>query len=128
MSTVYSVTSTKALEAIDTALREAAARQQFGVIATHNLKETMARKGVDYVGECMIYEICNPHQAKKVLEADPSISTALPCRISVYREGDRLRLATIRPSVMLSMFGVAGLEPVAQEVEESILAMMNEAA
>jgi Domain of unknown function DUF302 len=32
--------------------------------------------------------VCNPHQTKKVLEANLEISTALPCRISVYQEGE----------------------------------------
>jgi uncharacterized protein (DUF302 family) len=26
-----------------------------------------------------VNEVCNPHQAKKVLDADGAISTALPC-------------------------------------------------
>jgi uncharacterized protein (DUF302 family) len=50
----------------------------------------MAKKGVEFSKECLTYEVCNPFQAKKVLEANPSISTALPCRIAVFEEGDHL--------------------------------------
>jgi len=35
----------------------------------------------------VVYEVCNPDIAKKVLETKGAISTALPCRISVYSEG-----------------------------------------
>jgi uncharacterized protein (DUF302 family) len=88
----------------------------------------MARKGVEFSRECLIYEVCNPLQAKKVLEANPSISTALPCRIAVFQEGDHTKLSTIKPTAMLGLFGNKELDVVAREVEEVILAMMNEAS
>ncbi len=125
---LFQIESTKPLEAIDQGLREAAARHQFGVLTAHDLKETMKKKGVEFAGECMIYEVCNPHQAKKVLEANGAISTALPCRISVYRDGDRYRLATILPTALIQLFRNPELEPVAREVEEHICSMMREAA
>lgn len=125
---IFEITSTKSLVEIGQGLQEAAARHQFGVIAIHDLKETMKKKGVDLAGECMIYEVCNPHQAKKVLESNGAISTALPCRISVYRAGDAYKLATILPTVMMKMFGNPELEPVAREVEDTVVAMMKEAA
>jgi uncharacterized protein (DUF302 family) len=52
----------------------------------------------------------------------------LPCRISVYRSGDRCKLATILPTAMLSLFGSSELDNVAKEVETEICAMMREAA
>lgn len=125
---LFEVTSTKSLDEIGRGLEEAAARHKFGIIATHDLKETMKNKGVDFAGECRIYEVCNPHQAKKVLETDGSISTALPCRISVYRAGEQYRIATLLPTALMEMFGKPELEPVAREVETVIKAMIEEAA
>lgn len=125
---LFEVTSSKPLEEIDRDLQAAAARHKFGVIAVHNLKETMKKKGVDFASDTMIYEVCNPHQAKQVLEANGAISTVLPCRISVYRSGDVFKLATILPTAMLGMFNNPELEPVAREVEEVVVAMMKETA
>jgi uncharacterized protein (DUF302 family) len=125
---LFEIPSTKTLEEIGRGLEEAAARHKFGIIATHDLKETMKNKGVEFAGECRIYEVCNPHQAKKVLEADGSISTALPCRISVYRAGEQYRIATLLPTALMEMFGKPELEPVAREVEAVIKAMIEEAA
>ncbi len=110
------------------ALEAAAQKHKFGVLAIHNLKETLAKKGVDFQAECLIYEVCNPVQAKRVLEANLSISTALPCRIAIFQEGDHTKLSTLKPTVVLGLFGNKELEPVAQEVEQVIVAMMNEAA
>ncbi|MCP5110873.1 MAG: DUF302 domain-containing protein, partial [bacterium] len=82
---LFEIATAKTLDQIDRGLTEAAARHKFGIITTHNLKDKMNEKGVEFNGECLIYEVCNPHQAKKVLEANGAVSTALPCRISVYR-------------------------------------------
>ncbi|MHB1458184.1 MAG: DUF302 domain-containing protein [Armatimonadota bacterium] len=100
----------------------------FGVMHIHNLKETMEKKGVDFSHECLIYEVCQPQQAKKVLEQDMSISTALPCRIVIYEEDGKTILATLRPTVLLSMFNAPHLEGVAQEVESAILTIMGDTA
>jgi uncharacterized protein (DUF302 family) len=61
-------------------------------------------------------------------DAATAISTALPCRISVYRDGDTYKLATIRPAALLKMFAAPGLDPVAREVEDVVTAMMLESA
>jgi len=70
----------------------------------HNLKETMAKKGIEFVRECLIIEVCQPQQAMKVLKQNMSISTALPCRISIYEEGGKTNLATLKPTTLLAMF------------------------
>ena len=125
---LFEIPSQKSLDAIDSGLQEAAARHQFGIIAVHNLKETMAKKGVDFAGECLVYEVCNPHKAKQVLEANGAVSTALPCRISVYRSPDGYKLATILPMALMKIFATPSLLPVAKEVQDVIIAMMREAA
>ncbi len=111
-----------------TALHAAVQANQFGVMQVHNLKETMLNKGVEFERECLIFEVCQPQQAKKVLEQNMSVSTALPCRISIYVEGGKTILATLRPTVLLGMFDSPQLEGVAKEVENTILKIMTEAA
>ncbi len=125
---LYRVESRKSLSQVAHDLEAATQKHKFGVMAVHNLKDKLREKGVHFDRDCLIYEVCNPHQAKKVLDANPEISTALPCRISVYQEGASVVLATIRPSAMLELFDTAGLEAVALEVEEAITNIMDEAA
>jgi uncharacterized protein (DUF302 family) len=110
------------------ALQAAVAANHFGVMQVHNLKETMAKKGVEFANECLIFEVCQPQQAKKVLDQNMSVSTALPCRISIYEEGGKTILATLKPTALLAIFNSPQLEGVAQEVEDTILKIMNEAA
>ena len=91
--------SKKPLKELAADLEKAVASHKFGVLGVHDLKAKMAEKGVVFARECRIYEVCNPHQAKKVLEANLEISTALPCRISLYEEGGRTKLAILRPCI-----------------------------
>ena len=60
----------------------------------------MAKKGVEFTHECRVFEVCQPQQAKEVLEQDMSISTMLPCRISVYEEEGKTILATLKPTAL----------------------------
>jgi uncharacterized protein (DUF302 family) len=106
-------------------LEEATVAHKFGVIQVVDLKAKMAAKGVDFGPDCQVVEVCNPVQAKKILEGDMAISTALPCRISVYEEGGTVKVATIRPTVTLGMFGHDELQPVAESVESAIVSIID---
>ncbi|MEJ2006767.1 MAG: DUF302 domain-containing protein [Acidobacteriota bacterium] len=125
---IYQVKAKKALSDVSRDLEAATQRHKFGIMGVHDLKAKLQEKGVEFDRDCLIFEVCNPQQAKKVLEKNAEISTALPCRISVYREGDEVVLATLKPTAMLEIFGTAGLETVAREVEEAIFSIMQEAA
>ena len=125
---LFQLKSSRPLDEIESALQESASRHQFGIIAVHDLREALKKKGQDLAMECRIYEVCNPLQARKVLEADGAISTALPCRISVYGSEGRYTLATMRPTEMMKAFTNPEIEPVAREVEAVIFQMMRDAA
>jgi uncharacterized protein (DUF302 family) len=122
------ISTNKTVSEVATALHAAVQANHFGVMQVHNLKETMVKKGVEFKKECLIFEVCQPQQAKKVLEQNMSVSTALPCRISVYEEGGKAVLATLKPTTLLAMFNSPQLEGVAQEVEDTIAKIMTEAA
>ena len=110
------------------ALRTAVEANQFGVMQILNLQESMMRKGVEFDHECLIFEVCQPDQAKKVLDQNLSISTVLPCRISIYEKDGRTTLATLKPTTLLAMFNTPQLNGVAQEVEATLVRIIMEAA
>jgi uncharacterized protein (DUF302 family) len=125
---LHIVDSNKSLDRLIVDLERAISRHKFGVLGVHDLRAKMAEKGVSFARECRVFEVCNPHQAKKVLEANLEISTALPCRISVYEEGGKIRLATIKPTALIGLFHDPELKGVAQEVETTLVQIMDEAA
>ncbi len=122
------IPTTKTVSEAATALHAAVQANHFGVMQVHNLQETMAKKGVEFARECLIFEVCQPQQAKKVLDENMSVSTALPCRISIYEEGGKTMLATLKPTILLALFHTPQLEGVAREVEDTMVKIMKEAA
>jgi len=134
MSSTLTFTSAKSIDQVCDDLQNAVSNHKFGVLGVHNLKQTLANKGVEFDAECRVFEVCNPHKAKAVLESNLEISTALPCRISVYTTGDIVKISAIKPTLLLDMFAsddiqaADDLQSAANEVEEAMIAIMEEAA
>ena len=124
---LFEVETKKSIEQIDQALRAAANNHQFGVLGVHDLQDALARKGVTLGKDCLVYEVCNPHQAKKALDINAAFSSMLPCRISVYGTDHGHRLSTVLPTALGKFFASAGLEPIAHEVEIDVKKIMQEA-
>ena len=128
MNILYEKTASGTVAEVGERLEKATADHGFGVLGVVDIKQKMNAKGVAFEPDCRIYEVCNPRRAKEVLEKDLSISTALPCRISVYDEDGQTKLSTILPTEMLRLFQQPQLESVAKDVEEQIAAIIDSAA
>ncbi len=124
----YIVESNKSFEQASTDLEEAVKRNEFGVLHIHDLGNTLRSKGIDFIEDCKVFEVCNPGQAGKVLATDMRLNMALPCRISVYTEQGKTKLGMIKPVPMLATLSDdVTLAKIAQEVEVRTKKMMDEA-
>ncbi|QUN07415.1 DUF302 domain-containing protein [Shewanella yunxiaonensis] len=122
------VESTKSFDVTANALEESVKKNGFGVLHIHNLGATLRSKGIDYAEECKVFEVCNPQQASKVLAIDVRLNMALPCRISVYTEGGKVKVGYIKPVEMLSaLSNDAALVNIAREVESAMINILNAA-
>lgn len=128
MNILHAKKAKGSIDSIGKRLEEAVKAHKFGVIAVIDLQAKMREKGVEFDKPCRIYEVCNPQRAKKVLEKEMAVATALPCRIAVYEEAGQVTLATMLPTHLLGLFNIPDLSAEAQDVENEILAMMAEAA
>ena len=124
---LYVRETNKSVDEVCNKIQEAAVQNKFGVIAVIDLKEKMAVKGVQFGPQCRIIEVCNPMQAKKVLEKNMTLSSVLPCRISVYQEAGKVKVITLRPTVLFNFFGNPELEPIAKDVEDTLLRIIDAA-
>jgi uncharacterized protein (DUF302 family) len=107
---------------------DAAQARKFGVQAIHNVTATLQGKGLAFERRLYVYEVCSPAAAKKVLDTDVRIATALPCRVSIYVDRDEVVLETLRPTAVLGLFQRPELAATAAEVEAQIEAIMQAAA
>ena len=87
MSYLHSRTAEGSIDEVGKRLEERLKAHNFGVLGVIDLKAKMKEKGVEFGRACRIYEVYNPEQAKKALEAEIKVAAALPCRIAVYQEG-----------------------------------------
>lgn len=126
MNAVYLRTAKGSINAVGKRLEEAVKAHKFGVICVIDLQAKMREKSVEFTNPCRIYEICNPQRAKKMLEKQMAIATALPCRIALYKEAGEVKLATILPTQLLGLFDAAELCNETQEIENEIIAMIAE--
>ena len=124
----YIVETSKSVEQAVVDLQEAVKKYKFGVLHIHSLQETMKKKGVDFPNQCQILEICSPQKAKEVLEDDMDMNMALPCRVSVYNDKGKTKIGMIKPTALLaSLSQSVSLKKVAEEVEEKIIQMIDDA-
>lgn len=111
------------------ALEAAIPAHGFGLLAIHDLAETLRSKGLAFEEQCRIFEVCQPQQAARVLGADMSLAMALPCRLSVYTEAGQTRIGMISPVAMLAgLSSDPELQTVAAQVEATTRAIIDTAA
>jgi len=118
----------KSLGDVRQRFEEASAEHKFSVLGCHDVGERLRAKGLPFERKFYVYEVCNPVAAKKVLDANVRIGTALPCRVTIYTDGKDVVLETLKPTTMLAMFGEPSLEGIAKEVEAAIEAIMTQAS
>ncbi len=125
---LINVETTKGVEEVRQKLEESAKAKGFGVMSVHEVTNILANKGhpIDY--KCVIVEICQPKAASTVLKKNAFISTAMPCRVSIFEKDGKTVLSTIAPTQLLEMFNEPDLKDTAQEIENLIKEMMEEAA
>ena len=125
----YVIETNKTPEGAVEDLRAAVTAHGFGVLHAYDLKETLTAKGFPLPHACHILEVCNPQQASKVLTEDMGLNIALPCRISVYEEDGKTKIATALPTKLLAAISDSpALAAVAEDVETKMKAMIHDAA
>ena len=122
---IYVEKTEKKVDDVVLIMQEKISEYKFGILHIHNVKETLTSKGIDFKEECRILDVCNPNIAKDVLSNDMSLSSMMPCKISVYeKEGETF----IAMNSMISM--IKDIKPeligVAKEVEDTLLKFINE--
>lgn len=123
----YSVVTAKSFDEAVAAVEQNTAANGFRVLHTHDVTATLAEKGFQRE-PLKIVEICSAKYAHEVLQKDVTAALMLPCPIVVYREGGQTHISTMLPSVMSEFFPGKGLEPVADLVQQTVLAIVDTSA
>ena len=93
-----------------TKLEEELKKEEFGVLWTFNVKDKLTEKGITFDQDFVILEVCNPKEAKNVLEQNPYVSYFLPCKIVVFKDKEHTKIGLPRPTFLINMLEDASEE------------------
>ncbi len=126
MDMLHKVQSKKSFEKAISDLKESLSNYKFGVLWELNFKDKLHEKGVDFDYDYVILEVCNPLQAKSVLEKNLDVGFFLPCKLVVYEQFGEVIIGMMKPKEFIRKFDDEELTVVAAQVEEDlILAIEN---
>lgn len=118
--------SNKDFDATVQAVIDETAAENFRVLTVHDVAATLAEKGFERE-RVTIVEVCNAKHAYDVLAADVRIGLMLPCPIMVYAKADGVKVTTMRPTMIATLFPEADLGDTAADVERAIVHVMERA-
>src|SRR5690625_8036145 len=99
----YTVKTNESIDdAIDT-LESELKTESFGVLWKFAVKDTLENKGFDFDQSYRVLEVCNPKEAKDILEKNSQVGYFLPCKTVVYEEHDVTMIGLLRPIQFISL-------------------------
>ena len=114
------------IAAIRPKVEEELQKEGFGVLTEIDIQATMKRKlKKDYLPH-LILGACNPVYADKVLSIEPTISTMLPCNVTLRElsNGD-VEIAIADPSLAMGAVGISDLKTPAKEIQAKLMIVLN---
>ena len=123
----YTVSTDKTMNEAILSLEQNLKEHKFGILWQLDLTSKLLEKGVkDYTNPYRIIEVCNPVQAAKVLNIDELAGYFLPCKITVYRSEGKTKIGLPRPTILVSMIENSELKTIAEEVESTLIKVLDE--
>ena len=120
MNIVYEKSTDKnlndAIKSLEINLKE----NGFGVLWQFNFKDKLQEKGLEFKDDFVVLEVCNPKQAKEILDQNIHIGYVLPCKMAVRTENDKTYIGMTRPEVLIGLFESPELKEAAKKVEETL--------
>lgn len=116
MSKTVDLSYEQAIEKVTEELK----REEFGVLTTIDVKETLKKKlNVDF-RKYVILGACNPPFAFQALRAEEQLGLLLPCNVIVYEQGEKTVVGIFDPMVMTAILDNPRLRTVAGQVKQRL--------
>ncbi|MDK2800640.1 MAG: hypothetical protein PWP27_1654 [Clostridiales bacterium] len=80
---------------------------------------------MDFARQITILEICNPQEAKSVLEKNIKAAYFLSCKIVVCEDGGKGIVGIVKPSNFIEMLNDNELKEIAQNIEQKLIGVLN---
>lgn len=121
----YTVETDKTVMEVVQALERTLQEEDFGVLWQFDIQDKLQEKGLDFDSSYQVLEVCNPHEAQRVLNRDKLVGYFLPCKIVVYDDGGTTKIGLPRPTSLIGMLDDPSLIEIAEDVEKRLIACID---
>lgn len=121
----FTVRTEKNIEETINSLQESLKKEGFGVLWKFDIKEKLQEKGLDFEKEFKVLEVCNPHEAQRVLNENEMAGYFLPCKIVVYQSNGETKVGMPRPTALISLLNDEKLKQFAKDIEDRLISCIE---
>ncbi|MCY9659627.1 DUF302 domain-containing protein [Paenibacillus chondroitinus] len=121
----YTVETKQTVEQVIARLELNLKEEKFGVLWHLDMQEKLKEKGVEFNQKYHILEVCNPVEAKRVLSENAIVGYFLPCKITVYEDGGKIKIGLPKPTALIGMVDSEKLQSIAEDVEKRLISCID---
>ncbi|MRH43444.1 DUF302 domain-containing protein [Aquibacillus halophilus] len=121
----YTVETNKSMENAIQSLEKSLKEEQFGVLWQFDIKDKLQEKGLDFNQNYMVLEVCNPHEAQRVLSQNLMVGYFLPCKIVVYEDSGKTKIGMPKPTALIQMVNDESIKELAKDIEERLITCID---
>lgn len=125
MNFEYTVTTDKSVDEAVASLEQNLKEHKFGVLWQLDIPAKLQEKGVEYTNPYRVLEVCNPHEAAKVLNLNKLVGYFLPCKITVYESEGQTKIGLPKPTALVSMLENDELKAIATDIETTLVKVLD---
>ena len=120
----YKLTSEKPFDEVVKNIENNSVDNMFRVLHVHDVKQTLLEKGFERA-PLKIIEVCNAGFAYNALNKTVDVAMFMPCKFVVAEIEGNTEVTLSRPSMISEMLPDAGLEELAEQVEDTLKKVME---
>ncbi|MGD6964022.1 DUF302 domain-containing protein [Fictibacillus phosphorivorans] len=121
----YTVETTMSISEAALKLEKQLQEEKFGVLWQFDVKEKLQEKGLDFSDDFLIFEVCNPKEAKEVLSQNKLMGYFLPCKMVLYTDENKTKIGMPKPTEFVKLLNDETLKQKAQEIEQRLISCMD---
>lgn len=122
---IYSVETAKEFDDAVVSVIKEVEKKGWALFNVYDVKERLAVKGFEQK-PLKIIEICSGRNANKMLNKNRLISLCMPCKINVFEDKGKIKIAGMNPRMISMLFPEISKEETA-EIEKDIREIVDNA-
>jgi uncharacterized protein (DUF302 family) len=123
----YTVETDKSVQDAISSLVESLKEEKFGVLWEFDIKAKLQEKGLDFNQDYCVLEVCNPHEAQKVLTKNKMVGYFLPCKMVVYDDAGVTKIGMPKPTTLIELVNDPSILEIAKDIEDRLIACIDKA-